>query len=74
MRKSDATRAVRFKTLDSWRGITALLVAVHNFGYPQTTFVMHSSFFVDFFFVLSGFVISHAYMDKLKSGGGFRFS
>jgi peptidoglycan/LPS O-acetylase OafA/YrhL len=65
MRKSDATQGPRFKTLDAWRGIAALLVAVHNFGYPQTTFVAHSSFFVDFFFVLSGFVISHAYMDKL---------
>ncbi len=65
MRKSDATQGPRFKTLDAWRGIAALLVAVHNFGYPQTTFVAHSSFFVDFFFVLSGFVISHAYMDRL---------
>jgi len=65
MQKSAATQGTRFKTLDTWRGIAALLVAVHNFGYPQTTFVAHSSFFVDFFFVLSGFVISHAYMDKL---------
>ncbi len=65
MRKSDATQGPRFKTLDAWRGIAALLVAVHNFGYPQTTFVAHSSFFVDFFFVLSGFVISYAYLDRL---------
>ena len=65
MQKSDATHGRRFKTLDAWRGIAALLVAVHNFGYPPTPFVGHSSFFVDFFFVLSGFVISHAYMDKL---------
>jgi peptidoglycan/LPS O-acetylase OafA/YrhL len=69
MWKSDATKGPRFKALDSWRGIAALLVAVHNFGYPHTTFVAHSSFFVDFFFVLSGFVISHAYMDRLGDRG-----
>jgi len=30
-------------------------------------FIRHSYLFVDFFFVLSGFVIAHAYGDKLKS-------
>jgi peptidoglycan/LPS O-acetylase OafA/YrhL len=44
------------------------LVAVHNLSFgpqiPQTAFVLHSSLLVDFFFVLSGFVISHAYNDR----------
>lgn len=70
MSKSGATEGPRFKPLDAWRGIAALLVAVHNFGYPQATFVGHSSLFVDFFFVLSGFVISYAYMDKLGDWAG----
>jgi peptidoglycan/LPS O-acetylase OafA/YrhL len=70
MRRSDATQGPRFRTLDSWRGIAALAVAVHNFGYPHGAFVAHSSFFVDFFFVLSGFVISHAYMNRLGDSAG----
>jgi len=59
----------RFVALHSWRGVCALLVAVHNLNFgpwiPQIAFVFHSSLFVDFFFVLSGFVISHAYSDRL---------
>lgn len=61
----------RFVALDSWRGICALLVAVHNFslwvGMPLAAFVAHSWLFVDFFFVLSGFVITHAYVDRLAT-------
>jgi peptidoglycan/LPS O-acetylase OafA/YrhL len=58
----------RFLTLESWRGACALLVAIHNLEHSQQApaFVQHSSLFVDFFFVLSGFVISHAYMRKLN--------
>jgi peptidoglycan/LPS O-acetylase OafA/YrhL len=58
----------RFLTLESWRGACALLVAIHNLEHsPQApAFVQHCSLFVDFFFVLSGFVISHAYMRKLN--------
>lgn len=58
----------RFEALDSWRGICALLVATfhlhvtwHGF---ETILVRRSWMFVDFFFVLSGFVIMSAY------GGG----
>ena len=65
-------RNTRFVALDSWRGICAIFVAIHNvnFGYwmPQRAFVAHASLFVDFFFVLSGFVITHAYGDRLASG------
>lgn len=61
---------IRFVALDSWRGVCALLVAIHNLNFgpwlPQVAFVAHSSLFVDFFFVLSGFVISHAYIDRLS--------
>ena len=55
-------RRIRFVALDSWRDLSALLVAVHNAGYSSSAFL-----FVDFFFVLSGFVITHAHMTKLET-------
>jgi peptidoglycan/LPS O-acetylase OafA/YrhL len=65
----DSIATKRFLVLDGWRGLCALLVAVHNVNFgpwiPQRSLVAHSSLFVDFFFVLSGFVISHAYAGKL---------
>jgi peptidoglycan/LPS O-acetylase OafA/YrhL len=65
---ADALGTPRFVALHSWRGVCALLVAVHNLNFgpwiPQIAFVFHSSLFVDFFFVLSGFVISHAYNNR----------
>ena len=61
----------RFVALHSLRGLCAILVAVHNFEYPRNPFVLHSSLFVDFFFVLSGFVITHAYMLRLTTGNAF---
>src|SRR5262249_9601651 len=64
----------RFVALDSWRGIAACLVAVyqleaysHVWGVP---FVRNSWLFVDFFFVLSGFVIAANYERRLLEGFG----
>jgi peptidoglycan/LPS O-acetylase OafA/YrhL len=63
----------RFQALDGWRGICALLIALHHF--PAHGFIYHlplvrnAWLLVDFFFVLSGFVITHAYRDRLSSGG-----
>lgn len=62
---------MRFSALDSWRGIAALMVALFHLPvaghlYP-VPLVRHGFLFVDFFFVLSGFVISHAYAGKLHS-------
>lgn len=55
----------RFLVLDSWRGICALLVALFHFPtssiISQSAFVGGSYLFVDFFFVLSGFVIASSY-------------
>lgn len=62
---------VRFDALDSLRGLCACLVAVCHFWTlsPTTTslFVRNSFLFVDFFFVLSGFVIAWNYEHKLTS-------
>ncbi len=62
----------RFVALDSWRGFCALLVALYHV--PVTAFVflnplVRGSFlFVDFFFVLSGFVISFTYEGRIRDG------
>ncbi|MBZ9852319.1 acyltransferase [Mesorhizobium sp. CA13] len=60
----------RFLVLDSWRGICALLVALFHFPTGSTTsqsaFVGSSYLFVDFFFVLSGFVIASSYGGRLN--------
>src|SRR5216117_1177188 len=64
----------RFRSLDSWRGIAACLVALfhldaysHLYGVP---FLRNSWLFVDFFFVLSGFVIAANYQQRLLEGFG----
>ena len=62
----------RFRALDGWRGVCALLVAAHHIEahgwlYWQPL-VRNAWLFVDFFFVLSGFVIAHAYGDRLRNG------
>jgi peptidoglycan/LPS O-acetylase OafA/YrhL len=59
----------RFRILDGWRGVCALFVALFHLDaywhFYDIAFVRQAWLFVDFFFVLSGFVISYAYMDRL---------
>src|SRR5438128_9980059 len=66
----------RFEGLDGWRGIGACLVVLFRFhGYSPiyTNAVVRNSYlFVDFFFVLSGFVIAWNYSDRLDSWPGVR--
>src|SRR5436309_2790145 len=71
----------RFDVLDSWRGIAACLVALYHFRtrtYSHLTDVAllrNSYLFVDFFFVLSGFVIATNYQQRLIEGFGiWRFA
>lgn len=67
-----ANEKVRYQVLDSWRGISALLVVLFHFpaenGLSNTPFISSSFLFVDFFFVLSGFVIAEGYATRLKNG------
>lgn len=61
----------RFDVLDALRGLCALLVVffhlpVSSHLHPLPLF-RHGYLFVDFFFVLSGFVIAHAYGGRLGS-------
>lgn len=56
----------RFHVLDGFRGIFACIVALYHFkpgpGYlHEIKLISHGWFFVDFFFVLSGFVIIYNY-------------
>jgi hypothetical protein len=62
----------RFAALDAWRGICALCVAVYHFcaWWPLKApdFIQGSWVLVDFFFVLSGFVIMHSYGNRVSDG------
>jgi peptidoglycan/LPS O-acetylase OafA/YrhL len=60
----------RFAVLDSWRGVCAVIVVVYHFTAKShllfLPFFRNGWIFVDFFFVLSGFVITHAYRHHLE--------
>lgn len=71
MTSSVGATKLHFGVLDSWRGVAALLVALFHLNlysaiYPLN-FVRNGYLFVDFFFVLSGFVITYSYGDRLKA-------
>jgi len=61
-----------FAVLDALRGLCAVLVALlhfHTTGYITSVPIVRNAWlFVDFFFVLSGFVIAHSYGDRLAAG------
>jgi hypothetical protein len=65
---------IHFRVLDSWRGIAALLVAIFHLNILSAIygldFIRNAYLFVDFFFVLSGFVITHSYADRLGTPEG----
>lgn len=66
----------RFTVLDSWRGVCALLVVVLHlnnhvaWSFLDAPWVLNFDRFVDFFFVLSGFVIAASYGERLRHGYG----
>ena len=61
----------RFEALDSLRGVCAILVVFFHMPvashWRDWPLIQHSYLFVDYFFVLSGFVIAHAYATRLKT-------
>ena len=71
---SGSRKKLRYEALDSLRGICACMVVVYHFKpnshFVNTSLIRNSYLFVDFFFVLSGFVIFETYRDKLKEGFG----
>lgn len=64
--------AQRFDVLDALRGVCAVLVVLYHFnsnGYiARLPVVQNGWLFVDYFFVLSGFVITHSYASRLSLG------
>ncbi|PZM07374.1 acyltransferase family protein [Rhizobium tubonense] len=61
---ADETRH-RYASLDAMRGLAAFAVVVYHLQRP---YAPSAYIAVDFFFVLSGFVIARAYGEKLASG------
>ncbi|URW74457.1 acyltransferase [Sphingomonas donggukensis] len=64
-------RSTRFyPALETCRGICALMVAVMHipwdWSFRSAPLVRHSWLFVDFFFVLSGFVIANAFIERMR--------
>ncbi len=67
---------IRFSALDSWRGVCAIIVVLYHIdiigamyaGHFRGSGIVKDGFlFVDFFFVLSGFVIAHGSIAKINS-------
>ena len=64
------TSKPRYEILDGLRGVAALMVVIFHINEPMAPsaaefpFVNHGYLAVDFFFVLSGFVIGYAYDDR----------
>jgi peptidoglycan/LPS O-acetylase OafA/YrhL len=69
--RMDLERLMRFQALDGWRGVCAVAVALFHLNVyshiHDLSLIRHAYLFVDFFFVLSGFVIASAYLGSLNS-------
>ncbi|MDR3494481.1 MAG: acyltransferase [Ancalomicrobiaceae bacterium] len=65
---------MRFVALDGWRGLCALAVALFHLRANSHLYdvgvIRNSYLFVDFFFVLSGFVVTSAYLGRLGTASG----
>jgi peptidoglycan/LPS O-acetylase OafA/YrhL len=66
---NNAGNGLRFWTLDAMRGVAAIMVVLSHFS---PSYARHAYLAVDFFFMLSGFVIAQAYRNKLREGLGVR--
>jgi len=68
----------RYKILDSLRGIAAIIIVIYHIFESYFTIgishpINHGYLAVDFFFVLSGFVISYSYDDRWDEMSLFNF-
>jgi peptidoglycan/LPS O-acetylase OafA/YrhL len=68
-RKGAVKGAHRYPVLDSWRGVAAVaVVMMHGDPYLGWNVFPHATLAVDFFFMLSGFVLTLAYQRRLDDG------
>lgn len=66
-----SSEARRFLTLDATRGIAAICVMLYHFtvsGLASTTLFPNAVVAVDYFFCLSGFILSFTYEQRLRDG------
>jgi peptidoglycan/LPS O-acetylase OafA/YrhL len=62
----------RFITLDAMRGVAAIAVMMFHYLLGSSYHIFDHAFYaVDFFFILSGIVLTHAYARKIDKGMGF---
>src|SRR5260221_9245150 len=73
MSQSQQSPAERFVQLDALRFFFAVIVVlVHTIGFRLT--LIHGGYAVDFFFILSGFVLSHALICRPVSAAAFAWA
>lgn len=69
---------MKYSALESWRGIAAIAIVIFHSPFRNgagSDFLDNLPLFVDFFFVLSGFVMTYAYGQTIANGMGLgRFS
>jgi len=72
MAEESGSIGMRFRALESWRGLSACFVILYHFNaashFSGGSLLRHAYLFVDFFFVLSGFVIFESYYRRILSG------
>jgi len=62
-----------YQTLDGLRGVGAFVVVMRHVPYLFGPVKVPESFLaVDLFYLVSGFVVAHAYGERLKAGGFFK--
>ena len=72
MVSADIAPKERFVVLDGMRGLAALVVITDHVASPLLMNLLPGRYLaVDFFFVLSGFVLAHVYAERLKTGLSF---
>lgn len=62
----------RIVSLDGLRGLAAMLVAVYHLPFLFGFKITHAYLAVDFFFILSGWVMAHSYEERIRLGMPFK--
>jgi len=76
MRASKNKTTHHFESLDAFRGLAAVMIVLYHsqffVSHIPNDLVKNSYIFVDFFFILSGFVMAYAYMERILKGVGLK--